>query len=525
MDLTSSSTLNPLSGLLPFDLKGLEGFPYTTYLQQKEAYDLLEDWYDGTQLSSTVVDESSGDKVEKYPVKINPLPGTCQKHVGVLFGQNIESIKLGGIPVQFVPDSSDLTDEESKTMRDELMHAYEASQAGALFVTSAIQSQYLGGCVFKLSWRPDLGRIKIENPEASEFVGIPDGKDYWDLREGWIVRQITKDEAKSYGYKPKLNENNFWYIEHWTRSKYKIMVNGQVVNIGESDQKAEGANPFGFVPMVYIPHMRVSGFLGDPIISEAAKGIIREMNLRFADMGDGISEDSHVLTAMRNVRGTAKPVDIAGRTVIDLGSTHGLSPNETPPDLFAVKTQSVSEPMIKFTQELEVLYRREVNHPAVADGEDEGSQRSSLTLTTRMWPLVNEAEFERVFWSIGLTILSKMLMSMSILKGVGNFTQKMLDADFIVQWQPMLPRDRESLVQEAVMRESANLASNTHLMQLFGDIQDPEAELKQIQDQNKKLSESEQTANAFSAPGGSSNLAQKTKANNTVSGANIKKES
>ena len=518
MTFPSLST-NPLSALLPFKLKELPGFPHKEYLAQLEAYTLLESWYDGSQLSATVVDEASGQSVEKYPIKINPIKQTAQKHVGVLFGQNVDSIKMGGIPVQFIPETDDLSVDEAAKMKKALTRMYEDSHCGGMFYANGLISQHQGGCVFAANWHPETKTIEITNPEPKEFIGIPDGKNYWNLREGWIVRAISETEAKSYGYVPKMGESDFFYIEYWTRTTYKIMVNGKVITIGDTDQKAEGDNPFGVVPIVYIPHIRERGFLGIPIITESTKGLVREMNLRWADVGDGVSEDSHQLIAMRNMRGSPKTIDVNGRNVVDLGSVMGLTPNESAPDLIALKTQSVSEPMLKFGAELEVLYRREMNHPAVADGEDEGSQRSSLTLTTRMWPLVAEAEFERVWWTIGLTVFSRILMKMAIEKGVYGITQKMLEASFVVQWLPMLPRDREALVQEAVMRSTSNLASQTHLMQLFGDIQDPEAELAKIIEQNEKVSKSEQPPIAQPGFGGSSNQGAKN-----TPGANIAKE-
>jgi len=42
-------------------------------------------------------------------------------------------------------------------------------------------------------------------------------------------------------------------------------------------------------------------------------------------------------------------------------------------------------------------YRRDTSTPAVADGEDEGSQRSAATPDHRMWPLVSHINTERVF--------------------------------------------------------------------------------------------------------------------------------
>jgi hypothetical protein len=165
--------------------------------------------------------------------------------------------------------------------------------------------------------------------------------------------------------------------------------------------------------------------------------------------------------------------------------------------MFAIKTQSASEPMLKFGGELYDAYRREVNHPAVADGEDEGSQRSSLTLTTRMWPLVSEAEWERLYWTTGIMEFSKILLTMMAEKGILGVTKEMINAPLIVQWQAMLPRDRESLIQELGIRASNDIGSKKHLMSLMGDIQNPDEEFQAILDEKKDLQEFEMLQQPF----------------------------
>jgi len=69
--------------------------------------------------------------------------------------------------------------------------------------------------------------------------------------------------------------------------------------------------------------------------------------------------------------------------------------------------------MIDNVHELLAHFRREVSVPAVAYGEDEGSQRSSLTLVTRMWPLVSHVKMERSFWTTGLHVLNNMILKMN----------------------------------------------------------------------------------------------------------------
>lgn len=481
------------SGLLPFDLQDLKGFPYQRYVEEQEAYTVLLDWYNSTPLRESTTDSESGKKVEKFPIKINPLKGTAQKHAAIVFGQNVGSIRFAGLPFQLIPDV-DLEDETSReTAKQQKMRiikalnkTFERSALGAQFLSATLLSQILGGQVYRAGWLPKQNRVDISSVKPNEFVGIPRGTDYWNLREGWVVREIDEFTARSYAYEPKGNENKFWYIEHWTENEYEIMINGNTLKF-DSGQPQKGRHGWGMVPMVYIPHIRITGFLGEGIITETVRGLIKELNLRWADVGDAVNDDSHSYVAVRQIRGTVQTINVGdGRPILDLGSSSGMA-NDPQPDMFSVATKSISEPMLKLGGELYKIYRRETNHPAVADGEDEGSQRSALTLATRMAPLVSEAEMERLFLTVGFTHLAKIVLTIMTDKKLNEITKEDIEIPLITQWQSMLPKDREALVQEAAVRSKNKLGSQKHIMGLFGDINNPDEEQAIIDEEVEEL--------------------------------------
>jgi hypothetical protein len=245
------------------------------------------------------------------------------------------------------------------------------------------------------------------------------------------------------------------------------------------------------------------------MITSAIEGVIKEMNLRFTDIGDAVSDDTHSELFLRGVRSSVKSVRLpSGRSANDLGAGTGLGTNEIPPDAFSVKTSVASAPMLAFGDKLEDIYRREAKHPAVADGEDEGSQRSSLTLTTRMLPLVQHVKLERINWTIGLVNLAKMILQVYRVKGVGGITEEDLACKPIIKWAPILPRDREELVNEVAIRMTNDMLSVRHALEMFQDVDDIERELQLIdEDQDKKaaraLEEAKAKAAATPQPGAS----------------------
>jgi len=136
-------------------------------------------------------------------------------------------------------------------------------------------------------------------------------------------------------------------------------------------------------------------------------------------------------------------------------------------------------------------YRREVNHPAVADGEDEGSQRSALTLTTRMWPMLSHVKLERQNYSDGFRALFNIALKMMAIKNLNEIKESDTDVNIFVSWSPMLGKDRELLLQEIAIRREHDLGSQTHMIELLEDVQDVDDEIKEINDEKKAKAEME----------------------------------
>lgn len=479
----------------PFDLEQLEDFPYLDWTNMQQRYAVLEKWYSGEALNQKIENDQTGEVVDKYPIRINPIQNTCEKHATVLLGDNLESIRNGNLPIRFSikkklkpgekRDPSE-NDKNIAIINDALVATMQDAGAGAMFVSNAILSQYHGGCVFGVGWRPGskTSKVQVFTPLPTEFLGIPSGTNPWRLREAWFVREISESEAKLYGA-AKRKDSKYFYIEKWTDDEYSLRINDKVIVVDVDGEKVRmsGKNLFGVIPFVYIPHIRVRGYYGESIINETIKGLIKEMNLRFADTGDAISDDSHTELAIRNVRDSITPVTLpSGKKVTDLGSSAGLGAGEKEPDLFSIPTESASEPMLKFGEKLENLYRKEARHPAVADGEDEGSQRSSLTLTTRMWPLIAHVNLERINWTTGLIKLAYIILVICKIKKVYGITQEHIDNyEVNIIWALSLPRDRDSLINELAIRKKNHLGSLRHLLSLLDDVDDIDEELALIE--------------------------------------------
>lgn len=467
-----------------FAFSTIPGFPYLEYSNLQERYTNQAHWFSGRALDETFKVENKD--VEKYPIRINPFPATCMKHAYALFGEVSDDSRPLVLPKFVVPMGKRKELKETiEAAEDTMNYLWWENFGRTLQMKNGILSQMFGGCVFGLKWVPWESyrtlHIKIESIDPRFFIGFPIPGDEYRLKEAWIVKPIDWSAAEYYGVKVEPNTPTYW-IEHWTPQKYSFTINGKpITNVPEAgeDWKSSGDNEFGFVPYVYIPHNRITGFYGTNVY-DALTGIVKEYNLRMADYGDAVSQDAHNHVVMSNTQGSPQIRRIDdGLKAIDLGNSAAITGSEHEPKMYELRKPSASVPMKDLTVSLLKEYRRGAFLPAVADGEDEGSQRSGETLMIRMWPLISHTSSERYFWTGGLDWLTRMALIILRAKGEGAITDEHLAMRTKHDWAPPLPKDREAVVNEAVNRMSTNLGSPQKLMDMLGE-EDPDETTEEL---------------------------------------------
>ncbi len=475
-----------INGVVPFDLKNLKDkeFPYAEYSENVTRYREAVSWFTGDALKPP---ENTDQKTEPYPIRINPINGTCLKHGYALFGEFSNDSRPLVIP-RMVLDEPAKQRESARAAEKILNFLWWESFGRSLLLENGITSQIFGGCVFYIRYVPwEKGRrlpFRIERMNPDCFMGTPVYGDPYRLQEAWVVKNIRPVDARAYGVDVPEGSPAYW-VERWDQEKYKITINDQPISYSRNGvaMKSEGENPWdGIVPMVYIPHIRAGNFYGQNNIDHII-GIVKEMNLRFADFGDAVNSDAHSAVAVRNTQGTPRIARLAnGMEVVDLGSAVGITGNEPDPDILEVRKAMASVPMNTMLESLYNQYRRDAAHPAVADGEDEGSQRSAATLVARMWPLTSHINMERINWTGGLDWLTVMALRMMKIKNVGGITEDHLDMRVRQEWAPILPKDREQFINELTNRMTSNLGSPEHLLEMTGDVEDVDDEMRKIKE-------------------------------------------
>lgn len=484
-----------------FSLSEIHNFPESLWHSKNTEYSELESFFNGDFLDE--MQTQGGKEVEKYPIKLNPIRGAVYKHAYALFGETEEDSR----PLAPVIFHSDKKDQKELAQKGQnfINRIWYNNHGRSLMLRNGILSQVYGGSILKASYVPELiGRkppIRIESVHPANFVGVPMAGDEYRLEEAWIIRAISPGEAnRLYNMQFPEDDELVYYVEYWNPEYYEITINGIIIPSKKRDNNGNpilyyGTNRFGAVPIVYTPHIRTTDFYGDSLISKNVQGIVKEMNTRVADYGDAVTADSHKWYTVSNVSGRPDVYELApGMRVIQLPSNPSITGKEGDPRMEEIGNTRASTAMQGLTTELYDHFRREAFIPAVADGEDEGSQRSSLTLALRMWPLFSHTSMERVYWGDALSLLDSMVLDIckqldddSLVDITRDELEALSDMRIERRWAPVLPKDREVFINELVQRASAKLGTIPHLLSLLDDIEDPEGEYEALKNQIRDM--------------------------------------
>lgn len=487
-------------------------FPYDVWMWQHARYDHFWRYWSGATWDEVVpgMVDSEGKPVLKWPLSTNFLRTLCMKRNYTLWGEVPDSAELP-ITMKAVPrvSSKDEVDESAQKRCGELsmfINKVFAENGGrTLFQEGGLIQQFLGGVVFRVGWNPTdrdiddqpIGDgISIEMLLPDFFLPVWDTRNPNRLLECWFIQRIPYREASlRFGFTAKEltgTMNNPIYVEHWTRESVTITLNDKpvVVSAGtESITYDNAPNPFGFVPFVYVPTERGGSYYGISSI-EGLERLAEEVNSRLADIGDVIQEGAHRELFIRNVNNPTSR-DIGGsRPAIDLGLSAG--PSKADPDAFAIDPPTLPDALVSFPKELRGLLGIDAFIPAVAEGTDEGSQRSALTLAFRMWPLTTKMRAIRASWQEALIRLTKMVAEIAIQKGVGGISREHTkNIVWEVDWAPMIPRDRETEVNEAILSVQAGIMHPTTAIERLHISDNPLEEYKMILEHQETMSSME----------------------------------
>jgi len=490
----TGADLEALMAALSQENLGLESY-YPEWIYQQELYGQL--WRHFTSASLHVEDDNGR---LLYPLRINYFSFLANLHADLMWGyaggDEDNAIRLLTRP-RLLSRAPANWSERAAFLNEITEAVYTDNSASLLFREASVLYHVFGGHVFRVGFE-DI-RVTIDSIAANYFFPVWHPRRYSELLAVVVAYRISKEQAKmTYGVETKADYAN--YSELWTQESYTIRVDETII--------ARGPNPFvhpvtgkGVIPFVYIPRLRAGSFWGRSLISNII-GLVQELNARAADAGDAIDDISHRKIWARNLRGQQVPNlgEVPNGEIINLGdAVPGME--QAQPEIGVLEGAELPNDAMNILEFLQDLIREQSYTARVVLGIDEGSQRSALTLALRALPTVAIINAYRTAWNYGFMTLNNLIRLVlyhipgpfDLRTGQFKSAYDILPDDFnyvtTFQWLPILPRDREALVQEVVALHGMGLRSRRLALEKLGDVPNIEEELRELE----KLQEEQAT--------------------------------
>jgi len=439
-----------------------DSYHHTLWSQQSQLYSDMWQYFDRSIFDETLSNRSDD---LKYPLGINMFEVACMNHRAALFGE----FDLDVLRFRVRDERAD-----SELVERALARIWRHSSGNSHLLESGLLCMVLGGSVFRVVWHPIHKRVYIRSVAADAFFPVWDPDDYHRLLEAYIVYQVDGMQAtRRYHVEVDSGESVHTVQEHWTPEMYEVRVDDDLAYWdAERHIPMAGDNPYkdplsglGVIPVEYIPRDRGGSFYGMSL-GKNVTGLQNTYNERAADIGDAVLDATHQHLFVRGRPMGTKGLERLrrGAQLNNLGMGH---PGGDEPDVFAVRGGEIPAGTLDWMNELKEVTRESAYTPPVSYGQDEGSQRSALTLAFRMWPLSSAVRATRGYWTDGLRSLNRKAIIVAVTKGGYNLREGMAEYDIVPMWSPMLPRDREAEVNEAVVRASAGLISKQRALEIL----------------------------------------------------------
>ena len=394
-----------------------------------------------------------------YPLKINLVRMMCLTQASALWGQWEEDL----ISFHTTPEKeNESARQRAQEAQDVISETYQASGGNMLLYEGGLSQQIYGGVFLRAAIDPTKPHgVRIDKLMPYNVFVIWDPITINRILKAYIAIPIDKNEAKlAYGTPIDTLPDEVIYLEEWSEESYTVSVGGKVL------QDFSGKNPWGFIPIVYLPRVRAEGFYGIPLY-EDIYGIQNELNARMADVGDNVNNAAHPIRWIKNYRGDSSRDFVAGADQLwDLGQG---TPGGEDPEVGVLPAQAEPTSTFHYINFLLDISRQAANTSPVAFGEDEGSQRSGVTLTLRLWPLLQQVKTTRIYWRDQLYDLHRKVLVMAKARDiVKRYNDLITRYGVMPNFADLVPQDRQLLIDEICRRAERDLISPEEALARFG---------------------------------------------------------
>jgi hypothetical protein len=434
-----------------------------------------QEWFDlftGQALeeaeSESKSDDKSGKKTKLYPLEINPSKIMAEAHrdtvIGILPNHN-------AVPVRISHPREQITQVLSQIQAD--------SNFSSMFMEAILVMQSRGGHAFKVAWEPQRAdltyRTRIIGINSGDIWPVYEESDPWRLLECYIGHEIDSETALAlYGIQTKMDTG--LYMEWWNQEEYHIWVDGQTVTVKVNGTPVPlaGKHNIGRVPVVYVPHIRYGNGIWGTSHAKDIEGIIKEINLSTADVGDAVFEVTHTNMVGGNLsqgKVIRKPLVDQDKNVVghywDVGAAPNIAGSHDP---FLDYPTHPDVPQISrdYQDQLWQLARGQTRTANAALGEIAFSSGRVVgtVMSQLMLPTLSHTQTERTDLATGLQHISDIILrtlnahradlgNMGI--SVAEFSEETLKEEIKVTWYPAIPV--EVIEKNRMLNESYSMGT------------------------------------------------------------------
>jgi len=454
-------------------------------------------------------DRESGKEIRQFPLDMNMAKLAVDMHRDLARGMVT--------PGDLLPITTSIKRgsewPNAATVEEFLNTIWRYSNGGPIQQEGLLDMNIYGGCAYQIAWEPwntNLPyRIAVRlHQDPSVIFPVYDYTDRWNMIQCHIGYEIDPEIAElKYGVKTN-GSGKALYMEEWTRENWEVRINGTVPTIkwGDGEEMVlSGENPWGFVPVFYIPHERTVDILGTSPI-KGTEELVKHINARAADVSGLVQATRPGMLTMTDVKpGTLKavPITVEGNTVayaLDLGSTH-MRPGAQPPELKAWPIVDIPPGLVGYPREL-IDYWMMLSRIAPASFGLDDTQSGRITgpaVQARMFTSMAHAATERLNYTTGKTLIDRRLIQIALALAKDKHRKTHEGAlplpeidpgdvwmDITQVWPPSLLLDKKEMLQGLLDRLGADGMSIEEFLRTLG-VQDVEGERQRILDWKSEI--------------------------------------
>ena len=363
-------------------------------------------------------------------------------------------------------------EKQGRVVEEYLAAVGEASSLAAVDLDTAVEAGLLGDGAWTVRWDREakLPRVTQVDPKGLDARWREDDKTTltWVRQRYWVSgAELTPEQRALVGV--KSDHEQVAADEYWTRDEWRVEVGGARI--------AGGPNPYGEIPYIIFPNMRVPGeFWGESDLADLLQ-LQTELNARVSVFG-------------RILEVAGNPVAVITGATDEETATLKVGPNQmwTLPegaqaDVLDLLKSGGAEAHFRY---IELLYRAmhdisEMPRTSFGDSSGQSQARSGVALEIELQPLLHKLARKQAVLTIALRRRAQLVLRIARQHGVD-----LPEVDILVNWPPVLPQDRAALVSQEVALVNSGIHPVTRAMQMLGST-DPEPELERAIEQAKRL--------------------------------------